>query len=163
MLQIESQNQYSPLDSSIDKSPYINFTEDGLVTAVMTDGSEPEDVTDERDVQRHIAPGAQSEAIVTTENEEQNARTNTLLDTPLISVPSGQKEEDEDENAITFKDASAAIVKRCLKQLSKQSRKSMWLLVYVAIVSTWPLVGSALLFVFRKKLKGAFPASLRRR
>lgn len=155
---IESQNLHAPLDSStIDKSPYINFTEDGLVTAMVTDGSEDEDITDAHDEQRHVQAVAENEAVVTTGNEER-----TLLNSPLISLPSGHK-EDDDADAITFKDASSTSVKRSLKQLSKQCRKSMWLLVYVAVVSSWPLVGSALLFVFRNKLKGVFRASARRR
>lgn len=153
---MKSPNLYSPLASSIDKSPYINFTEDGLVTAMRSDGSEGEDENDEA--------GAENEAIITTENEGHHcAPTNTALDTPLISLPSGQKEDEEDADAIIFKDGSAVSVKKCFKQLSKQSRKSMWLLVYIAVVSSWPLVGSALLFVFRNKLKGFFPASVRRR
>ncbi|KAL6512093.1 hypothetical protein OROGR_021690 [Orobanche gracilis] len=50
-------------------------------------------------------------------------------------------------------------VERCLHQLSRQNNKSIWLLAYVAVVSSWPLVGAALGFLLRRKLKKGLPAN----
>ncbi|KAL6525204.1 hypothetical protein OROMI_030797 [Orobanche minor] len=50
-------------------------------------------------------------------------------------------------------------VERCLHQLSRQNNKSIWLLAYVAVVSSWPLVGAALGFLLRRKLKKVLPAN----
>lgn len=36
-------------------------------------------------------------------------------------------------------------------QLSRYSRKSVWLLAYIAIVTTWPLLGPALLLSIKKR------------
>ncbi|KAI0519636.1 hypothetical protein KFK09_007090 [Dendrobium nobile] len=158
---MESPDLYTPLDSSIDKSPYINLTKDGLVTA-MRSRTEDEGIAGEDDEQGDIEAEAVSGAIVITASEEHCARTNTALDTPpLMSLHPGLPEA-ENAGAPTSKDASATSMKTCLKQLSRQSQKSLWLLAYIAIVSSWPLVGSALLFVFRSKLKGVFPRSVRR-
>ncbi|XP_020599760.1 embryogenesis-associated protein EMB8 isoform X2 [Phalaenopsis equestris] len=159
---IENHDLNSPLDSSIDKGPYINLMENGLITAVISDVSDNEDISDANDEQRQIEARADNKAIVTTDDQEHCAPINTALDTPLLSSSSGQK-EDEDADAITFKDASTAAVKRCLKQLSRRSQRSIWLLAYIAVVSSWPLVGSALLLVFRNKLKGLFSGSVRGR
>ncbi|KAF3563284.1 hypothetical protein DY000_02015596 [Brassica cretica] len=38
-------------------------------------------------------------------------------------------------------------------QLSRYSRKSVWLLAYIAIVSTWPLLGPALLLSIKKRFR----------
>lgn len=50
-------------------------------------------------------------------------------------------------------------IRRCLKKLFRQNRTSMWLLGYIAIVSTWPLLGAALQLVFKKKLKSVLLAN----
>ncbi|PKU86222.1 Embryogenesis-associated protein EMB8 [Dendrobium catenatum] len=150
---MESPDLYTPLDSSIDKSPYINLTKDGLVTA-MRSRTEDEDIAGENDEQGDIEAEAVSGAIDITASG--------AIDTPsLMSLRPGQT-EDENAGVRTPKDASATSMKTCLKQLSRQSQKSLWLLAYIAIVSSWPLVGSALLFVFRSKLKGVLPHSVRR-
>lgn len=38
-------------------------------------------------------------------------------------------------------------------QLSRDSRKSVWLLAYIAIISTWPLLGPALLLSIKKRFR----------
>ncbi|CAH2070584.1 unnamed protein product [Thlaspi arvense] len=44
-------------------------------------------------------------------------------------------------------------LKRRVDQLSRNSRKSIWLLAYIAIVTTWPLLGPALLLSIRKRFR----------
>jgi abhydrolase domain-containing protein 1/3 len=54
-------------------------------------------------------------------------------------------------------------IKRYVGQLSRQNRWSIWLLVYIAITTSWPLVGSALYLVFGKRLRDFLPGGLVRR
>ncbi|XP_020871824.1 phospholipase ABHD3 isoform X1 [Arabidopsis lyrata subsp. lyrata] len=44
-------------------------------------------------------------------------------------------------------------LKKRVDQLSRYSRKSIWLLAYIAIVTTWPLVGPALLFSIKRRFR----------
>ncbi|CAA7051706.1 unnamed protein product [Microthlaspi erraticum] len=44
-------------------------------------------------------------------------------------------------------------LKKRVDQLSRYSRKSIWLLVYIAIVTTWPLLGPAFLLSIRKRFR----------
>lgn len=44
-------------------------------------------------------------------------------------------------------------LKKRVDQLSKYSRKSIWLLAYIAIVTTWPLLGPALLLSIKKRFR----------
>ncbi|KAG6427271.1 hypothetical protein SASPL_111513 [Salvia splendens] len=49
----------------------------------------------------------------------------------------------------------APVMKR-LNQLSRQNRTSLWLLAYIAFLTTWPLVGSAVSVFFRKRFQARF-------
>ncbi|KFK26628.1 hypothetical protein AALP_AA8G273400 [Arabis alpina] len=44
-------------------------------------------------------------------------------------------------------------LKKRVDQLSRYSRKSIWLLAYIAIVTTWPLLGPALLLSIKKRFR----------
>lgn len=44
-------------------------------------------------------------------------------------------------------------VLKSIKVIAAQNRRTLWILAYVAIVTTWPLVGSALLLHGRRRLK----------
>ncbi|ESQ43657.1 hypothetical protein EUTSA_v10013194mg [Eutrema salsugineum] len=44
-------------------------------------------------------------------------------------------------------------LKKRVDQLSRYSRKSIWLLAYIAIVTTWPLLGPALLISIKKRFR----------
>ena len=65
---------------------------------------------------------------------------------------------EEDVNGATA--PAPAPARRRMDQLSPYGGKSIWLLVYIAIVTTWPLVGSALLVFLKRKFKNALPAAL---
>ena len=51
-------------------------------------------------------------------------------------------------------------IRKCLENISQQSKISMWLMAYIAITTSWPLVGSALQFVFKNKFRSVLPAIL---
>ncbi|KAL1549649.1 embryogenesis-associated protein EMB8-like [Salvia divinorum] len=49
----------------------------------------------------------------------------------------------------------APVMKR-LNQLSRQNRTSLWVLAYIAFLTTWPLVGSAVSVFFRRRFHARF-------
>ncbi|KAH7685412.1 Alcohol O-acetyltransferase protein [Dioscorea alata] len=71
----------------------------------------------------------------------------------------GQNSQDNSSTESLKDDEITTRLKRSINQLSRQSNKSMWLLAYIAIISTCPLVGSLILIIFRRKLKNVLPAS----
>lgn len=44
-------------------------------------------------------------------------------------------------------------LKKRVDELSRYSRKSIWLLAYIAIVTTWPLLGPALFLSIKKRFR----------
>ncbi|KAE9589135.1 putative alcohol O-acetyltransferase [Lupinus albus] len=142
----------TPVCSSIDQGPYVNVTEDGMVAAL---NKEPamDNVEELHAIQdtHHETHDRVPEEKVNKQNE----------------LVTNAKSGDSSDAAETFSthDAMALDVikplKRYVGQLSRQSRWSFWLLVYIAITASWPLLGSALYFVFGKKLRdillGGFP------
>lgn len=120
----------SPLKSPINRAPYVNIREDGLVTAfsnelLVEDDKAGDSITGDNDT-------VQQEPTATTQ---------------FLPVP------DPDIDAMIIP------VKRCLNQLSRHSRISMWVLAYVAIITTWPILASTLPLIFKKKLRNIFSLS----
>ncbi|XP_058218064.1 uncharacterized protein LOC131329041 isoform X2 [Rhododendron vialii] len=150
----QSTAPHSSLESSIDQGPYINLT-GGMVAAM---GNEL--VTNDVVEIEHLTKVQKSHDIVTEE---------IVLDSKEGEVPiranpnfrntvpgtSKQPEGAKGRNSVE----STNSIRRCLNQLFQQNRISMWLLGYIAIVSTWPLVGAALHFVFKKRLRSVLPAN----
>ncbi|KAJ9687575.1 hypothetical protein PVL29_016170 [Vitis rotundifolia] len=124
-----------PLESSIDQGPYVNVTKDGMVTAI---GNKQTNMEEEEELCH--------EHTLHAEKDEDKVQ---LQKPTELSQPS-----EHDRSRVT------APVKRRMDQLSRYSRKSIWLLVYIAIVTTWPLVGSALLLTLKRKFKNVLPAAL---
>ncbi|KAL0360123.1 UNVERIFIED_CONTAM: Embryogenesis-associated protein [Sesamum radiatum] len=125
--------------SSIDQGPYLNVA-DGMVAAMgneRTDGAINETAEENKD-HGQIASGTENHPF--TSGRKSNSATDA-----------SQSSEDGVDSK------GSGIVARCLYQLSRQNNKSVWLLAYIAIVSTWPLVGAALGFFFGRKLKRALP------
>lgn len=114
----------SPIQSSIDHAPYLHIVEDGIVTAVG----------DEVDL-----------GVQRLENADQNK----TQDTFLIE----EKQTSCLDHTQPLYTKNVGPVKISLNQISRQNRKSLWLLGYIAIITTWPLVGSALAIFFRKKFQ----------
>ncbi|KAA8536574.1 hypothetical protein F0562_029052 [Nyssa sinensis] len=136
-----------PLESSIDQGPYVNVMEDGMVTAMGNEQTVGEDMHNEHKVQMEKA----EDVISDTQNSDHMTGEKTDLTNDIAQAP-GQ----DIGNII-------APVRRCMDQLSRHSRKQVWLLAYIAIITTWPLVGSALLLFFKKKFRNMFPPVLQRR
>lgn len=166
--QVEVSPQISPLESSIDQGPFLNVVEHGLITAVA---SEPK--TDAEEVQNENAVCSnQAEASpITTlgseptiiaevvQNEYDVSSNHNEYTSPDIEMDVHMTEKPNSSDAIikpmksdTSRHSSVPVL-NYLKQLSRHSRKSFWLLAYIALVTSLPLVGSALQFLFRRKLR----------
>ncbi|PIN26952.1 Alpha/beta hydrolase [Handroanthus impetiginosus] len=129
----------NPLESSIDQSPYMHVSEDGIVTAVSQEAAEMGTEHQENKVQNNTKETIPAEESI----EKQNTKMGLTPERDISDI--------------------VAPVKRCLNQLSRQNRKSLWLLAYIAIITTWPVVGSALAVFLRKRFGGLFSRSSLRR
>ncbi|XP_075477246.1 embryogenesis-associated protein EMB8-like [Primulina tabacum] len=124
----------SPIRSSIDHAPYVHIVEDGIVTAV---GDE-------------VNLGVQR-----LDNADQNKTQD------MFFIEGKQTSGLDHTQPLDTKHVGP--VKKSLNQISRQNRKSLWLLGYIAIVTTWPLVGSALAIFFRKKFQNRLSLATFRR
>ncbi|XP_055816328.1 embryogenesis-associated protein EMB8 isoform X3 [Solanum dulcamara] len=128
---------HSPLETSIDQAPYVNLREDGLVAAFSDEPSgEVGSQQNEQPVEDDKA-GDRIRGVSGAMQLETNATTQ-FVPTPEPDF-----------------DAVMVPVKRCLNQLSRRSKISMWVLAYIAIITTWPILGSASP-MFKKKLRNIF-------
>ncbi|KAJ6711297.1 ALPHA/BETA-HYDROLASES SUPERFAMILY PROTEIN [Salix purpurea] len=144
---VEGPSLSIPLDSSIDQGPYVNVSEDGMVTAVgniqedfIAEGECNEDVDHIKKDEDAILHEERSDLL--TEKTQSKGDLNQPLDQNLNDL--------------------AAPVRRQMNQLLRLSRNSIWLLAYIAIVTTWPLVGPALLPFLKRKFKSFIPSALSR-
>lgn len=137
------------MHSLIDQGPYVNVTEDGMVAALNNEPKsdnvgEIQVIQDiHRDSQRRIP----EEKVVKLDELETNTKSVGSTGNSIAQITSPQ---DAAVNVITP-------FKRYLGQLSRQNRWTIWLLVYIAISTSWPLVGSALYIVFGKKIRDIIP------
>ncbi|CAM8936305.1 unnamed protein product [Rhodiola kirilowii] len=126
-------------DTSIDQGPFVNVGGDGLVAAV---GNEH-----------------------TIHNIEEHNLQNQNLSTPLgecasetntVNIQETVEPSDKPESTVSnvSPDSSFSPIKRCLKEITRRSNISLWLLAYIAITTSWPVVGYVLKMLYRKKTKG---------
>ncbi|KAK2404199.1 alpha/beta-Hydrolases superfamily protein [Trifolium repens] len=140
------------LDSSIDQGPYVNVTEDGMVAA-----SNNEPTTDDvEEINERQDTHHDSHDKVLEENKQDELVTKTESGDWSCIAKTASAHNPVPLDVLTP-------IKRYVGQLSRQNRWSIWLLVYIAITTSWPLVGSALYLVFGKKLRDFLPGGLVRR
>ncbi|KAG8660766.1 embryogenesis-associated protein EMB8 isoform X1 [Manihot esculenta] len=128
----ETSSLHSSEGTSIDQGPYVNIAEDGMVAAMS---------------------GEQTRGQV--EEHPSEARSD------FVSEKARTSEQHTDIQDVKFSNVTAT-VRRCLNQVSRQNQRSVWMLTLIAIVTSWPLLGSAFIF-YRKKLRKILPATLIRR
>ncbi|KAK7343828.1 hypothetical protein VNO77_12876 [Canavalia gladiata] len=140
----------TPFSSSIDQGPYVNVTDDGMVAALNNEATT--DNVEEIQVAQDTHHDRVPEKKVDKQDElETNAENDDSFGTAQTA---------------SAQDAAVHVIapfKRYLRQLSRQNRCSIWLLVYIAITTSWPLAGSALYFVLGKKKRNILPGGLDKR
>lgn len=134
----ETSGHHSSFESAIDQGPYVNMAGDGRVAAIGS-GEIVEDL---------------SELHNKTKDRDEMASDVEKVELLTEAKPSSSSD---------VRPTETSSLTKCINQLSRYNRRSIWLLAYIAIMTTWPLVGSALLLVFRKKLRNYLPAGLRKK
>lgn len=148
---------HSSLESSIDKSPYVNIMEDGMVAA-MKNGVGSSNTLDLPDDKMNHDMRSENDYAVSDQREP---ITEASTD-PVHEVSPSSVEKTENESYSKIIHDVTAPMKRSINQLSRRCGTSIWLLAYIAIMTSWPLVGT-LLDIFRRKFRGSLPSSLLRR
>ncbi|CAK7357111.1 unnamed protein product [Dovyalis caffra] len=143
---VEGPSLSTPLESPIDQGPYVNVLEDGMVTVV---GNSQEDIIAEDERNEDLDHIKKSEDAILHDEKSDHLTEKTP---PKIDL---NQPLDQNLNDLVVP------VRRQMDQLSRLSRNSIWLLTYIAIVTTWPLVGSALLPFLKKKFRSIIPSASR--
>ncbi|KAL3651536.1 hypothetical protein CASFOL_004538 [Castilleja foliolosa] len=133
----------NPLESSTDEAPFVHVSEDGIVTAISEKVAE---ISVEQELQ-NVDQDKTENTITADDCVQLNQNTNINLNQPQQDTAHSPKREISE---------IVAPVKKRLNQLSRHNRKSLWLLAYIALVTTWPVVGSVLTFFLGKKFRDLF-------
>ncbi|CAN0880458.1 Embryogenesis-associated protein EMB8 [Linum grandiflorum] len=135
---VEPSSTTNPLESTIDQGPFINIVDDGTVAAVA-------------DILKDDTAAANDTSNVdhTSKEEEDSSKD---VATPKKMDPENNHESPCDEKLSDLIDP----IKRQITQLRGHSRTSIWILAYIAIVTTWPVLGSGLIFYLKKKSRRSF-------
>ncbi|XP_010675413.2 uncharacterized protein LOC104891355 isoform X2 [Beta vulgaris subsp. vulgaris] len=139
-------------EPAIDQGPYVNVAQDGMVAAVSNDPKR--DGFDDS-----------SELIKSTSEMAMEEQDRQLRE----SVPNDVRSDDQTHEQMPSSPCDAtcrgatSLIKRRLEQLSRHSKRSIWLLAYVAIVTSWPLVGSAFYYFFKRKIKNVSPSRMQKK
>ncbi|TYG39863.1 hypothetical protein ES288_D12G049300v1 [Gossypium darwinii] len=135
-----------PLQSSIDEGPYLDVMEDRLVTAM---GNEASDASPENYLSNeHRVDSKQDEDI---NSDAENSGDSTAK---LYPKKHTMQQAEQDVKKLIV------LVQGHIDKLSRRSRQSIWLLAYIAIITTWPFVDSFLLSFLKRRFKNFIPASL---
>lgn len=129
---------------SIDQGPYVSVLEDGMVTAV---GDEQTDDIVQDMPNQQMANVSTNDEVILDKEEANHVRKNDQA----------ERYEEKDTTLATTP------VRKCIDCLARRSGKSIWLLAYIAIVTTWPMVRPALLLLFKKRYKNPAPGVSRKR
>lgn len=152
-LQKQSSGLQSSLGSSIDQGPYVNITEDGMVAAVSSEPS-ANDFGEETSELEKTYQKRNKEILPEMDLDADNQKEVNSIG--LSSILEGSQPPTNNQDVKSFN--LIASIRRCLNHLSQQNRRSMWLLAYIAVITSWPLLCSVLRISFRKKQRKALSA-----
>jgi hypothetical protein len=164
-MQAEDHGLHSSLESSIDKSPYVNFMEDGMVAAVTNDGPDKDDslhsqIVDEIELNDDMVATQQNEQTGEMQNERDSGvgdKNSSEGGVASFQGNEGNHEQREEPYANNIRDAIAP-VRRSINQITRSQGRSVWLLAYIAAVTSWPLLGALGFFLFRKRFSNSLLA-----
>ncbi|XP_077248793.1 uncharacterized protein LOC143888304 [Tasmannia lanceolata] len=148
---IQNSGHYSTLESSIDKAPYVNVMEDGMVTATGNDQMVNNELEHLPNDQIIPDPNAGN-------SDQREQEPETATDSGHEITQSSKQNTQKEQNVKDLSDITTPM-RKCINQLTRHNKRSMWLLAYIAVVTTWPMVGPALLIAFKKKLTDVLPAA----
>nr|CAB3465139.1 unnamed protein product [Digitaria exilis] len=149
---------HSSLESSIDKSPYVNFMEDGMVAAVTNDGPDNDDY-----LHNQIVDEIKSDGMVAIQQNEHTGEIHNENDSGgvgdknnsehIVTSVQGHEENHKQREEPCANDIGDVVapVRRSINQITRSQGKSVWLLAYIAVVTSWPLLRALGFFLFRKR------------
>lgn len=152
-LQTKNPPGHSSIESSIDQGPYLNVNH-GMVAAMgpelTPDGAVEESSEDQKNTRKSTngVPSDSEKPDLLIKSTKPDCEENTPQSSNEAAKINGVNSPDEN------------IIRRCLDQLSRQNRRSMWVLAYISLLSSWPLLGAALQFFFKKRTKKVLPPNL---
>lgn len=149
---VQNSGPHSSLDCAIDQGPYVNVA-DGMVAAMFNEQNRDDVVEESPELQENHTEEENNLVSNEKQDEHPTDAKNDVL--PGIAETTKPVRSVHDAKQLDL----ISPVRRCLDLLSRQHRWSMWLLAYIAVVTSWPLVGSAIQIFFRKKLRNVFPAA----
>jgi len=139
---------HSSLESSIDKSPYVNIMEDGMVAPVTKDGPGNNDGSpSDHEVGVQLSNGVGGRQQLEVSGEKHNEQVSGAGN----ESPAGSANRQGDDIYSNKLHEIIAPVQRSINQLTRHQGRSIWLLAYIAFVTSWPLLGSLAFITFRKK------------
>ncbi|CAI0375202.1 unnamed protein product [Linum tenue] len=167
----------TPLESKIDQGPYVNLMEDGTVAAAgdiqkdnhaaaadtsnrgHTVKENGETITEEEEASNDVVETKKMDPAVKENGEtiaEEEEPSNDVVETKKMDPA----EDNPDEKKLND---LVSPMKGHITRLARHSKTFIWLLAYVAMVTTWPVVGSGLLLFLKKKFGSSFiPPTLRK-
>eukprot|EP01018_Ginkgo_biloba_P019986 Gb_16502 [translate_table: standard] len=81
---------------------------------------------------------------------------------PYVNVETSSTTEQTFEQSVQkLRDNGSNVsfpITKSMMRISRQQRRSMWILAYIAIITTWPLVGSALMINAKRKFTSMWSA-----
>jgi uncharacterized protein len=154
-MQAQDHVLHSSLECSIDKSPYVNIMEDGMIAPVTSDGtcndgSPSNQTVDEVELNDKVGVIQQNEVSTEKHNEHTSGAENK-------SSVGSTNQQGEDIYSNKLREIIAP-VKRSINQLTRYQGRSVWLLAYIAFVTSWPLIGSLAFITFRKRIRNSLRA-----
>lgn len=158
VFQIANTGPQSSLDSTIDQGPFVSVAEDGMVAAMGNERKDDDTVEEVSEPQRSVHSEKTQMVSNTGLIDEQSTQQKSGF-VPTIEQTSVQVTPVQDAKPVV----ATSSVKRCLDILRRQNRYSIWLLAYIAIITSCPFLGSALRVLTRKRLRNVLPAVLLRR
>jgi uncharacterized protein len=149
-MQAQDHVLHSSLESSIDKSPYVNIMENGMIAPVTNDvtgndGSPSNQTVDEVELSDKAGVIQQNGVYAEKHNEHMSG-----VENESSAISANQQGEEVYTNKLR---EIIAPVKRSINKMTRYQGRSVWLLAYIAFVTSWPLLGSLAFITFRKKIR----------
>lgn len=138
--------------------------EDGLVAALNKDGpgrdgSPLNHAVDEEQISNEVGVRRQNEVSLHQKQNEVFAEKHNEHSSGLGSEsPAGSSNQQGDDIHNNKLHEIIAPVKKSINQLARYQGRSVWLLAYIAFVTSWPLLGSLAFLTFRKKYRNPLRA-----
>ncbi|GMH00311.1 hypothetical protein Nepgr_002150 [Nepenthes gracilis] len=143
-------------ESSIDHGPYVNVGHDGMVAAASNELTRNTRVNDSPELQG--TPDNRNGEMAADKQQNEQWKEGRSAPVPVASESSEQAMR----NCEMDSPAANSLIRRHFDQLSRQARRSMWLLIYIAIVTSSPFAISALYF-FKRKIPNVLASAMPRR